>query len=278
MSTYIARPLRFLIVEDQVLPRKNFEQLVADSHGVVAATCRNLAEFRRIKHKIKADVAIIDLELGKERGNRDGWIVADEIIASEQPMPIIICSSYNNLSTWSKTPNYRYLARMTKDPTLDEFIGTCNTLVFLFYPDAAAKFTFHPGGDCPRAVNDHASRVFTVKHGAVSYPQCIDPQYINFVLSNSRRSMINIHYQGRVLEFSSNLNKVRELAAYNRLYRINRSVIVSANYVDGISNNSVFIRRQGGVEEFSLSTKEPYAKEVIELREYYEQLKSSKGR
>jgi len=278
MSTYVPRPLRFLIVEDQVMPRKNFEQLVVDSHGEVAATCRNLADFQKMKHKIEADIAIIDLELGKQPGNRDGWIVADELRDAGRSMPIIICSSYNNFSTWEKTRDYRYISQMTKDPTLDQFLATSYPMIFEFYPDAAAMFLFHPGGNCPRAVNDHASKVFTVKHGGVNYPQNIDPQYINFIISNSRRSMIQIYYQGRVLEFSTGLTEVKKEANYNRLFRINRSVIVNANYVDGIDANRVFIRQMGGVREFSLSKNEQFVKDVKELSEYFSQLKSSKRR
>lgn len=278
MSTYVSRPVRFLIVEDQVLPRKNFEQLVTNSHGIVAATCRNLAEFQEKKHEIEADIAIIDLELGKERGNRDGWLIADTLRDAERPMPIIICSSYNNFNTWNKMPDYRYISQMSKDPTLDQFLATSYPLILRFYPDAASMFRFHPGGSCPRAINDHASKVFTLKHSGVSYPQCIDPQYINFIISNSPKSMIEIYYQGEILEFSSDLVKVQKEAKYNRLFRINRSVIVNANYVDGIDNNRVFVRKMGGVQEFSLSKNEPYLKEVKELSEYYEQLKSTKGR
>lgn len=278
MSSYVPRPLRFLIVEDQVMARKNFEQLVIDSHGVVAATCKNLAEFCAKKEDIEADIAIIDLELGNEKGNRDGWIIADEIRDAQRSMPLIICSSYNNFGTWNKLSDYPYISQMSKDPTLDQFLATSYPMVLEFYPDAAAMFTFHPGGDCPRAVNDHTSRVFTVKHGGVAYRQCIDPQYINFIVANSPKSMIDIYYQGRVLSFSSDLKTIKEEAKYNRLFRINRSVIVNANYVDGLDSNRIFVRKMGGVREFSLSKNEKFAKNVQELTEYYHQLKSSKGR
>lgn len=272
MSSYIQRPVRFLIVEDQHLPMQKLQQLVVASKGDVTTTCRNLADFNRKKSSIDADIAIIDLHLGTETGNRDGWKVVEAIKASGRPIPIIICTSYNNVETWSGTSMFKYVTQMSKDSSLDDFLTTAYPLLFQFYPDAASMFTFHPGGNCPRSINDQASHKFYVKNAVLKYEQLIEPQYINFVENISSISKIRIYYQDQQIEFSSTLDNLLILAKYNRLHRISQGVIINENYLNGRTKTSVHIKFWGGVREFSISRNKKYD---CGIDEWYPHMRSS---
>ena len=277
MSSYVPRPVRYLIVEDMYIHRMKLEQMVVDSHGVVAGYCADLEEFNRKWPEMDADVAIVDLQLGRDSSNRDGWKVLDQLADPARPRPVLIRTGYNQFDTWRKLSDYSFARQLGKGGTLDDFIATAYPLLFEFYPDAAAMFTFHPGGNCPESVIDHSSQRFKVKHAGRGYPQVIDPQYINFVEGVSRRSMIRVFYQTQQIEFSSTLDNLLVEAQYNRLLRINRSVIINANYIDGCDKNSVYVRYMGGTREFSLRDNPKYASPE-EVCGWFNQLKSGRGR
>lgn len=275
MSSYVPRPVRYLIVEDNYLHRKKLEQMVVDSHGVVAGYCADLDDFNRKWPEMDADVAIVDLQLGLESSNRDGWMVLDQLANPARPRPVLIRTGYNQFDTWRKLSDYPFARQLGKGGNLDDFIASVYPLLFEFYPDAAAMFTFHPGGNCPEGVIDHSSQSFRVKHAGRDYPQVIDPQYINFVEGVSSRSMIRIFYKTQQIEFSSTLDNLLVEANYNRLLRINRSTIINANYIDGCNDGTVHVRYMGGTREFSISKNEAYATDVCD---WFKQLKSGRGR
>lgn len=118
------RPLRVLLVEDQFLPLTRMKKLVKASHGEVAAVCRNLADFRKQWPGLEFDLAIIDLHLSNQPGNRDGWMVATEINNSDRPRPIIICSKFNGKELWRTVLRMNYVRSMGKDVSLNQYLMT----------------------------------------------------------------------------------------------------------------------------------------------------------
>lgn len=277
MSSYVPRPVRYLVVEDEFLQQKALEQLITDSHGTVAGVCPDLETFSRRWPEIDADVAIVDLKLGQSRSNRDGWEVLTQLADPKRSRPVLLRTSYNEFTTWNKVSDYPYARQLGKGGNLDDFIAAVYPLLLEFYPDAAAMFTFHPGGNCPKAVIDHSSQRMLIKHRDRDYEQSIDPQYINFVEGVSRKSMVRIFYQTQQIEFSSTLTEFLPEARYNRLIRINRSVIINANYIDGCTKHSVHVRHMGGVREFSLSNHKDYTSPE-EVYRWFNRLHSSSRR
>lgn len=259
MTISSPRPIRVLIVEDEFLPMRDFKQLVSDSKGVVAATCQNLADFRKQWPSIQADIAIVDLRLGKVKGNRDGWMVATEIGKSDKPMPIIICSSYNDKELWRTVPRHDYVVPMSKEIRLDQYLLIAYPLIHKFYPDAERMFVFHPGGHSPTAVNDTPGGSFLVKNDNLGYPQMIDPRFVTLVESIGG-SKIRIHYEDQVIDFTQTLEGLLKTANYSRLVQVSRSTIINYNYVHGKDINSVYVKTWSKIREISIGAK--YAESI----------------
>jgi hypothetical protein len=238
-------------VEDEFLQMTDLKQLVRDSKGEVAATCRNLADFRRQWPAAKADIAIVDLRLGKAIENRDGWLVVTEISKSDKPMPIIICSSYNDEELWRTLPRYDNIATMGKDTSLNQYLITAYPLVHKFYPNAERMFLFHPGGHSITAVNDNPTQRFFVKNNLLGYAQMIDPRFVTLV-ECVKDAKIRIHYEDQVIDISQTLDGFCQTANYNRLVKVNRSFVVNYNYVHGRDSTSLYVKTWSRIREVPL--------------------------
>lgn len=253
MSEFIPRPVRVLIVENQYAAQQKLMQLVQESNGMVVAACNDIEDFRKQWLKVEVDLVLLNPQLQPDPYNGDGWTIATVIGKSEKPLPIIICSEINNEKIWRKIPGFKFMVQMSIDASLSQFIATAYPLLHRFYPDAAEVFTLHSGGDSPVAINEFSGQKLLVKSQSLDYPIVIDPRYINFIGNVSSKSMIRIYYQEKVIDFSQTLAGILEVARYNGLVRINKSIIVNKKYVVGRDKHNVYVKHWGGVAKFPIS-------------------------
>ena len=265
MSTTALRPLSILIVEDQFLPLARLKKLVKASRAEVAGVCRSLEDFRQRWADIEFDLAIIDLQLGKDLSNRDGWMVATEINTSSRPRPIIICSRFNSEELWRTVPRMNSVASMSKDAKLNEFLLTAYPLVNSFYPDAHRMFSLHPGGSSPNYINSSPDSYFFVKNEQRGYAQKINPELITMVKSMPG-SKICIYYEDQKIIFSQSLSGFLKVADNYKLARVSDSTIVNFDYIDGKGACSVFVKTWGEIKEVSIG--KAYAKNVEDWWRY----------
>ena len=266
MISATPRPIRVLIVEDQYLPLTRFKKLVKDSGGEVAGVCRNLADFRRQWPAIEVDLVILDIGLGPEKSNRQGWMVATDIGNSGRPCPIIISSVYNDQELWRTVPRLKCVVPMAKDASLNQFLMTAYPLIHKFYPDAREMFCFHPGGNSPTAVNTFSSGKFLVKNKQLGYHQMITPEKIPLVRS-APKSCIRIYYEDQTIVFSQSLGGLLKVADCALLARVSDSAIVNYNYVHGKSSSSLHVKTWGEIKEISIGA--AYAKNVEDWWRYF---------
>lgn len=245
------RPVRVLIVEDQHLAMADLKLLVHQSRGEVAATFRNLAEFRTGWPVVDADLAIVDLKLGRQAGNRDGWMIATEINSSERPMPILICSGYNDQEMWRQVPRHKYVLPMAKDASLSQYLMLAYPLLHRFYPDAERMFTFHPGGASPQAVNDAEGDKMLVKNSELGYAQVVDPRRVPLVQA-MKGGKIKIYYEDQQILFSQSLAGYLTAARNPRMLQVNRSQLVNYDYIHGRDRDSVYVRTYGRIVQVTI--------------------------
>lgn len=255
MSDFIPRPIRVLIVENRYVPQQRLMQLVQESKGVVVATCYDINDFKIQWPKIQVDMVLLNPILDSGSDNQAGWKIAAAIGKSKRSRPIIICSDSNNDKIWGRIPGFKFMVQMSTDASLSQFIATAYPLIYQFYPDAAVMFLFHSGGDSPRAINEFSGQKLLIKSQLLDHPIVVDPQYINFIVNVSSKSMIRIHYQDKVIDFSQTLEGILRVAKYNGLVRINKSTIINKNYVVGRDKHNVYVRHWGGKAKFPISPK-----------------------
>ena len=247
------RRLRVFLLEDDFLARKYLTEVLESAMMEVTESCSNLTEFRARWVSTRCDLAVIDLKLGAQRGNRDGWMAATEIGLSNHPVPVLICSNYlKKPDDWREVPRYRSVAKLPKQPTVDELLRVAYRLIFREYPDAGRRFRIHPNYMLPTSTPPDIDSAFLVKNDALGYQQLVDPRFITHVLTVRGKSKICIFYEDQQIEFSQTLSGLLVIARADYLLQISRSTIISLRYLDGKLNDSLFVKAWGGVKEFSI--------------------------
>gem|GEM_PF-4087628 len=241
------RPLNILLVEDSTIDIRTMTRYVQRSGARLVQLCRNLEEFNAYWPSSKADVVILDLQLGPKDKIRKGWEVATTIAKSSRPIPIIVWSNFNDQDTWRRIPNHENLVGpLSKDGSFNQFLGTLYTTVLRCYPDAEEEFIFHEGSSEPGSHMTPRNGSFELKSYRSDKKYILNAHYVRFA-ETAGSARIKIHHREDVIECTNSLDGLLHYADNPNLVKISRFAVINIRYAHRIENtDQVYVKSING--------------------------------
>lgn len=247
------RALRILLLEDDPSDARSMKRYISQSGAELVQHCRNMDEFNKYWPESTADLAILDLQIGRADKKRSGWEAATTIATSNRSIPMIVWSNFNDQDTWRRIPNHENLVGpLDKDGTFGQFQGTLYTTIIKCYPDAEEEFILPEGHTGPGQGMTPKNGKFSVKVYGTKDKYILDARFIRYV-ETSHSARVKIHHRGDIVECTNSLEGVLDYIDNPDLVQISRYAIININYAYKVrSTDCVYVQTINGRESLPI--------------------------
>lgn len=220
------KPLKILIVEDELVTAADIQETLEKAGHRVVGTARNFREAIGVVKRDAPDLALIDIVL---KGSEADGIATAKALLERQAMPIIFLTANSETSTVQRAAETHPAAYLLKPFRQTELAIQVELAYYNYRANQG------------RSVSPQASESLFLPVEQGKGHLKISKNDVMYLSAAGSYVEVYLHRESKPLVFSMNLGYLSQFFMTHHFYRLSRSLVVNLMYLERIEKNQLFL-------------------------------------